>query len=105
MEEALTLVLAGIPVAVLVALGVQGLKVFGVISDAIRAGRAAILLALAFGVLFAVAEMLPDAAVYINLAISTFAGAMVAGLGYQYVAKPILEKFGINVSSEDLNGS
>ena len=105
MEDALNLVLAGIPVAVLVALGVQGLKVFGIVKTAAVAGRAAILLALIFGVAFAAGELFEEALPYIELAFITFAGAMVAGLGYQYVAKPILEKFGIDVSSEDLNGS
>ena len=105
MEDALSLVIAGIPVAVGVALGVQGLKVFGFVKDAAAAGKAAILLALIFGVRAAAGVLFPEALAYIELAFATFAGAMVAGLGYQYVAKPVLEKFGIAVSSESLNGS
>jgi len=101
MEQALGLVLAGIPVAVLVALGVQGLKVFGFV-DGTSAPRAAIVLALLFGVGVIAGSVLPEVAEYIDLAFATFAGAMTAGLGYAYVARPLLEKFGIDVSASDL---
>ena len=101
--DALELVVAGLPVAVLVALGVQGLKVFGVVNDAARAGRAALIIALSVGVGVAAGELFPVAQPFIELGLGTFAGAMVAGLGYQYIAKPILESFGIDVSSESLD--
>ena len=102
METALELVLAGIPVAVLVALGVQGLKVFGFV-DGTTAPRAAIILALLFGVGVIVGSVLPEVEEYITLGFSTFAGAMTAGLGYAYIARPLLENFGIDVSASDLN--
>lgn len=99
--NAFELLIGGLPVAALVLLTVQALKVFGFVSGE-TAPRAAILTALVFGAASAVARLVPTAAEYIVLFAEVFAGALVAGLGYEYVANPLLERFGINVSATDL---
>jgi len=105
MEDVLVLLVGAVPIAVSVLLGVQGLKVFGVINGD-TAPRAALILAAIFTVGVIAIDLFPDAARYVELAFTGFNGAMVAGLFYEYLASPILGAFkSVRVSSEDLNGS
>ena len=89
-------------VAATVFVAVQGLKVFKFVSDEASIAKAAVITALVGGVGFAAAELYAPAAPYITLAFQLFISTMVAGLGYKYVVSPILEKFGVPVSTKDL---
>ena len=103
MEEALILFVGVIPIAVSVLLGVQGLKVFGFVNGD-SAPRAAVLLALVFGLGSLGTGVFPDAANYIELGFTYFNGAMVAGLFYEYIAGPVLGAFkNVNVSADELS--
>ena len=77
------------------------MKVFKFV-DGEDAPKAAIITALVFGILVAVGMLYPPAAPYIELVFGVFVGAMLAGLFYEYIASPILENFGGNISSNDL---
>ena len=105
MEDVLVLLVGAVPVAVSVMLGVQGLKVFGVINGD-TAPKAALGLAAIFTVGVISIQLFPEAASYVELAFTGFNGAMVAGLFYEYLASPILGAFkNVRVSSDELNGS
>jgi hypothetical protein len=104
LQEALQLVIGGVPIALGVFLTVQGLKVYGIVSETSQVGKAAIASGLFFGVLSAVAQAFPVAAPYIEIAFVTYVGSMIAGLFYEYIAAPILERFGAKMSTESLNG-
>ena len=100
--NAYELLVGGIPIAVGVFLVVQALKVFGFVNGD-SAGKAAIITALVFGAFAAVGLVYPPALQYVELGFQVFVGAMVAGLFYEYIAKPILEGFGGNISAKDLS--
>jgi hypothetical protein len=95
------LAIGGVQIAIGVAVTVQGLKIFNFV-DGKSAPKAAVLSALFFGLGVAAGEIFPVASPFIELAFVTYVGAMLSGLGYEYIAKPVLEKFGIAVSSSDL---
>jgi len=90
-------------VASLVLVTVQGLKVFQFVTDAKGIGKAAIITALVGGVGLAAGELFPPAAPFIALAFTLYISVMVAGLGYKYIVGPLFEKFGLDVSTEDLS--
>jgi hypothetical protein len=102
--DMLQIVIDGVPIALGVFVTIQGLKVYGIITESSQVGKAAIASALFFGGLAAVANAVPEAAPYINIAFVTYVGSMLAGLFYKYFAAPILEKLGFDVSTESLNG-
>ena len=89
-------------IAAFVFVTVQGLKVFKFVTDEASIAKAAVTTGLVGGVGFAVGELYPPAAPYVTLAFQLFISTMVAGLGYKYLVGPILEKFGIPVSTKDL---
>ena len=102
MDGVLVLLIAGVPIALAVFLGVQGLKVYGFV-DATSAPKAAIWIAVVFGAMSLVGQLYPPALPIVELVFTTFLGVMTAGLFYEYIAAPFLEKLGIGMSSEDLN--
>ena len=89
-------------IAIGVFLSVQALKVFGVIKD--NAGKWALGIAGFIGVAAGVAYFIPAAGPVIAIVYGLFLGAMLAGLFYEYLAKPFFEKLGLDVSASDLNG-
>ena len=95
------LVVGGLQAGAFILLAVQALKVYKFVSGE-SAPQAAMFVALGLGVLAAVEEIFPETAPYVALSLRVFAGAMSAGLGYEYLAKPVLGFVGINVSSSDL---
>ena len=95
------LFLGAVPVAALVALTVQAVKVFRFAAGE-DLPKVAIGAGLVYGVFSAAASLFPEAAPYIVLAAQSLAGALVAGLGYEYVLEPLATKFGFLVSSSDL---
>ena len=101
-DQLAELLVGGIPIAVLVALSVQAFKVFGFVGGE-DAPRAAILVALIFGAGGVAGEIFPEIQPYLVMAMTYFAGAMIAGLGYEYLAAPLLEKFGLKIRSSSLN--
>jgi len=90
-------------IAIGVFLSVQALKVFSVIKD--NAGKWALGIAGGIGIAAGVAYFVPAAAPVIAIVYGLFLGAMLAGLFYQYLAKPFFEKLGLDVSTSDLNGA
>jgi len=98
-DEVFNLLIGGIPIAVGVFLGVQGLKVYGFVSGE-SAAKAAIIIAIVLGLGWVSGELFPVAAQYIVLAYQTFLGAMTAGLFYEYIAAPFFEKIGVSLRSE-----
>jgi len=96
MDDILILLLGGIPIAVNVLLGVQGLKVFG-FANGETAPKAAIVIAAFFGVSWLAGEVFPVVAPYIVLVNEMFLGVMTAGLFYEYIAKPFFAKVGIDL--------
>lgn len=99
MDEALNLLIGGLPLALGVLLGVQGLKVYGFVNGD-SAARSAIIIGLILGVGWLASALFPEAAPYIDLVYTAFVGSMVAGLFYEYIAAPFLEKFGVNIRSD-----
>lgn len=95
------LLLGAVPVAVLVGLTVQAVKVFGFATSE-NLPRVAIGAGLVFGVFSAASTLVPAAASYISLGAEALAGALIAGLGYEYFLAPVAEKFGISIRSSDL---
>jgi hypothetical protein len=89
--------------AILVFVVVQGGKIFGVIPNG-RSGQVALVSSALFGVLVAVKILYEPAAQYVDLFFALLVGVGLAGGFYRYFAKPILEKLGVPVSNEDLNG-
>lgn len=91
MEEFLNVLVAGIPLALLVGLGVQGLKAFGVSNNLPR-------YAILFGAFFALGslavELFPVAEPYVGAVIRWYTAALGSGLGYAYFVKPLFEKLG-----------
>lgn len=96
------LVVGGLQVAGFILLAVQGLKVFGFVSGE-NAPKAAVITALVLGVVGTVENLFPASAPYIATFLQSIAGALAAGLGYEYLVRPTLERFGVSVSSTDLN--
>jgi hypothetical protein len=90
-------------IAIGVFLGVQALKVFGVVKD--NAGKWALGIAGFIGIAAGVAYFVPVAGPVIAIVYGLFLGAVTAGLFYQYLAKPFFEKLGLDVSTSDLNGA
>jgi len=101
MDEVLVLLIAGVPIAVAVFLGVQGLKVYGLV-DSNSAPKAAIWIAALFGIAALIGEFYPPALPVVEGVFTTFLGVMTAGLFYEYIAAPFFEKLGVSVSSKDL---
>lgn len=96
------ILIAGYHIAVGVLLTVQGLKVFGFV-DGDNAARAAVVSGFAFGGLSLVSQLVPDAEPYVNAIFSVYLGSLGAGLFYEYIAAPVLERFGVAISSKDLS--
>lgn len=88
-------------VAIFVLVTVQGLKVFGVINVG-NEGKAALITAAVVGAALAAGLVYPPIQGYITLALQVYIGTVVGGLGYKYIAKPVLENFAGNISAEDL---
>lgn len=88
-------------VALFVFLTVQGLKVFGFVEEG-NEGKLALGSAGVVAVLLAVGELFPPAAPFIILAIRFYVGALVGGLFYKYIAKPVVEAFVGNITTDDL---
>ncbi len=89
-------------IASLVLVTVQGLKVFKFVTDEISIGKAAIITALVGGIGLAAGELFVPAAPFIAMFFTLYISVMVAGLGYKYIVGPLFEKFGLDVSSQDL---
>jgi len=100
MDDALILLVGGLPIALGVLLGVQGLKVYGLVSGD-TAARAAIIIGFILGVAWLASGLLPAAKPYIDMGYTAFVGSMAAGLFYEYIAAPFLEKFGIDLRSAE----
>ena len=96
------LVVGGLKAAGFILLAVQALKVYGFVSGE-TAPKAAMFTALGLGVVSAVEQLFPETAPYIATFLQVFAGALAAGLGYEYLVRPGLERVGISVSSADLS--
>lgn len=96
--------LAGV-LAIGVFLIVQALKVYGVVKDAVWAGRAALIAGFVLGLLAVGVVAFPQYAELIVVGYVIFLGTASAGLFYEYLAKPILTKlFGDGFwSASDLN--
>lgn len=88
-------------VALFVFLTVQGIKVFGLIKEG-QEGKFALGSAAVVGVLLSVAEFYPPAAPFISIGLVLYVGALVGGLFYKYIAKPVVEAFVGNISTDDL---
>lgn len=101
MDEFLVLLVAGVPIALGVLLGVQGLKVFGFV-DGETAPKAAIALAAILGVFALAGSIFPVVLSYVEIVYLHYIGVMTAGLFYNYIAAPFLEKLGVSVRSENL---
>lgn len=95
------LVVGGLKAGAFILLAVQALKVYGFVSGE-SAAKSAMYIALGLGVISAAEQLFPEAAPYTALFLQTVAGALAAGLGYEYLVRPGLEKVGISVSSTDL---
>ena len=96
------ILLGGVHIAVGVLFTVQGLKVFNFV-DGDSAPKAAVISALGFGGLSLVSVLVPSTESIIGLVFATFVGAMAAGLFYEYISAPVLERFGVKVRAEDLS--
>lgn len=94
------LLLGAVPVAALVGLTVQAVKVFRFAAGE-DLPKVAIGAGLVYGALSLGSALFPVAAPYIVLVVESLAGALVAGLGYEYVLAPLAEKFGFSASSTD----
>ena len=101
MEDFLVLLVGGVPIALGVLLGVQGLKVFGFV-DGDSAPKAAIAIAAVLGFLALAGALFPVILPYITIVYLHYIGAMSAGLFYNYIAAPFLEKLGVSVRSDNL---
>jgi hypothetical protein len=99
MEDIMVLLISGVPIAVAVFLVVQGLKVFGFV-DGGSAPKAAIGAGAFFGLSWMAGELFPVAKPFIEIGYVTILGSLTAGLFYEYIAAPILEKLGVNLRSE-----
>ena len=95
-------VVGGLQVAALVLLAVQALKVYGFVTGE-NAPKAAVLVALVLGAVGTVEKLVPVAAPYVAIFVQVLAGALTAGLGYEYLVRPLAERFGISVSSTELD--
>lgn len=85
---------------------VQALKVFGVLKTAEGTGRAALIIAVVEGLLVVAGFFFP-AFIPVGLIVyGTAIAVSAAGLGYQYLAKPILTRLfpDIALSSDELSG-
>lgn len=89
-------------VALFVFLTVQGLKVFGFVNEGSE-GKLALGSAGIVAVLLAVGELVPVTTVFIILGIRFYVGALVGGLFYKYIAKPVVEAFVGNITTNDLS--
>ena len=96
------LLVGGFQAGAFILLAVQGLKVFNFVSGE-NAPKAAVITGLVLGVLSAVESLVPASAPYIATFVRVFIGAMTAGLGYEYLVRPALNRFGVSVSSSELN--
>lgn len=101
MDEFLVLLVGGVPIALGVLLGVQGLKVFGFV-DGESAPKAAIAIAAVLGVLALAGAVFSIILPYVEIVYLHYIGVMSAGLFYNYIAAPFLEKMGVSVRSENL---
>ena len=101
MDEFLVLLVGGVPIALGVLLGVQGLKVFKFV-DGESAPKAAIAIAAVLGVFSLAGEMFPIILPYAEKVYIHYIGVMSGGLFYSYLAAPFLEKLGVSVRSENL---
>jgi len=99
MENALNLLVSGLPIALGVFLVVQALKVYGFV-DGDSAPKAAIIAGLVFGLSWAAGELYPPCLPFIEIGFVTVCGSLTAGLFYEYIAAPFLEKLGINIRSD-----
>ena len=82
LDEILVLLIGVVPVGLVVLLTVQGLKIFGVVNDQ-NVRKAALAIALVFGLAALAGELYEPARVYIELGVQFFVGSMVAGLFYK----------------------
>jgi len=80
---------------------VQGIKVFGLIKEG-QEGKFALGSAAVVGVLLAVGEFMPSASPIIVIGLALYVGTLVGGLFYKYIAKPVVEAFVGNITTEDL---
>lgn len=91
------LVAAAAPIALQVFLTVQGLKVFGVVDE--NAGKWGIVAGLFFGLGALVSSLFPGATNVVGIINTYVVGALSAGLFYEYLAKPVLDQFGVHLGS------
>ena len=88
-------------VALFVFLTVQGLKVYGLVTEGSE-GKLALGSAGVAGVLLALAVVWAPAAPFVTMGIRFYVGALVGGLFYKYIAKPVVEAFVGNITTDDL---
>ncbi len=95
------LAIAGVQLGAFLILFVQALKFLGVTDEKwLRLGP--VLAAAVFGGVFAVELFVPASKPVIDIVFQIVIAIMVAVLGYSYVAKPVAEAFGLQVSSSDI---
>lgn len=84
---------------------VQDLKVLGLVTDSGSLGKVTLLISAVFGAALVAGYYFPQVLPVITLLYSLIIGVSAAGLGYKYLASPILKKLfpGIPLSTDDLN--
>ena len=88
-------------IALVVFLTVQGLKVYGFVTEG-NEGKVALGAALGMAILLAAGEIFPAAMIYVVMFIRFWVAGLVAGLFYKYIAKPVVEAFVGNITTKDL---
>ena len=96
-----SLVIAGVQLGAFLVLAVQSLKFLGVTEEKwLRLGP--VVAAVAFGAVYAVEFFAPASKPIVDIVFQIIVAVMTAVLGYNYVAKPVAEAFGLKVSSGDI---
>jgi hypothetical protein len=97
----LTLAIAGVQLGAFLIIFVQALKFLGVTEEKwLRLGP--VVAAVAFGAVYAVELFVPASKPIVDIVFQIIVAVMTAVLGYNYVAKPVAEAFGLKVSSGDI---
>lgn len=95
------LAIAGVQLGAFLIMVVQALKFLGVTEEKwLKLGP--VLAAVVFGAIFAVELFVPASKPVVDIVFQIVIGILTAVLGYNYVAKPVAEAFGLKVSSSDI---